>query len=614
LQGSGAPEETLGQYYPYNPGRVLARAYLNGLSALRDLLRERVTTDLEYVFDRTQQLWTEALERWNQSKESDERDFSHITEVERHLRRNYLKMVWESTARYGNTEYKRVKSERQGRVGPLNRMLNIVGALLRNYALTRFPFDPPQIVGRRGRRHIAVYEGDETYGTVKVNHTTMAELDFVDMIRNHLVELCRKDFINTVPDRELNRYATLLIWRLSPFLEYLYTSGEAGRWGFKRSRQAGDDEGPLSAEEILREIVDELEAIYGTHLGRAPTVTERLTEEKSPRGMSLFLDESLRLRGTDDTDRVAWGRYLRTLCDEGNLREGDALRIQDEAQRRARWYGIKTHELVTAGLPQPYNLKSVVLNGDSLASAGSELLIAAEVPLKPHLGAGRADLVVLRRELLDKPGCPEDIAVWRPIAVLDIKTKTAFNWHIEGEEKESKRYGKITVPDFRLRRRRTTDAEWAALVDQAPDKYGRSQLDVYATALKREFTELTEKPTAKPVTGTVVLDVSQDRYTLQKNIRRLVWTLFSDHIDDLRPHVGERLVVQFDEYELQDLRLALVIESVNHGQRQMLAQSAQALTEERMQNRVCPHGNVILYVPVSASARSGPSAAWISQY
>jgi hypothetical protein len=286
--------------YPYAPARVMVRAYLTGLSALRDLLRERATGNLRDIYESTQGLFVEAQEEWEQSKRGGNRNFSKITSKEKHMRANFLKMIWETTARYGNKEHRRVQSERKGKIGRLNRLFNMAGAEMRNFAVTHFQFPMPVILGREGKSIIYGYEGGETYPQVQVTHAALPEMDFVDMIRSHVFELCRKCFMNDVPMNEARKYVNLLIYRLSPFLEYLYTSGECGRWGFKRRRKKGAEDDLPDADRILRGIVREIEALYGTRNGRPLTVTERSGEGYEPLGVSLFLDESIRLKDTDE--------------------------------------------------------------------------------------------------------------------------------------------------------------------------------------------------------------------------------------------------------------------------------------------------------------------------
>ncbi|NHJ13988.1 MAG: hypothetical protein EAX95_09945 [Candidatus Thorarchaeota archaeon] len=98
------------------------------------------------------------------------------------------------------------------------------------------------------------------------------------MIRAHVFELCRKCFIYAVPVRDARNYINLLIWRLSPFLEHLYTSGESGRWGFKRTRKKKMADQEKCADEILRDIVEELRTLYAMHYGYPVPPTHMLSE------------------------------------------------------------------------------------------------------------------------------------------------------------------------------------------------------------------------------------------------------------------------------------------------------------------------------------------------
>ncbi|MHA2322406.1 MAG: hypothetical protein ACXACG_12210 [Candidatus Thorarchaeota archaeon] len=601
--------------YPYSPARIMARAYHVGLSALKDLLRERVITNLRDVYDSTQNMWTEAQEKWEGSKRNGQRDFSHITRVEKHMRSNFLKMIWETTARYGNREFKRVQNERKGKIGPMNKLLNMAGAQMRNFAVTRFPIPMPDVVGRDGKRRVYGYVGDETYPLVQVTHATLPEMDFVDMIRSHVFELCRKCFVNNVPMREARRYVNLLIYRLAPFLEYLYTSGESGMWGFKRKRRTRSEGGKPDADSILREIVMEIDAFYGTHNGRPRSVTERLAREYEPLGVSLFLDESIRLRGSDEEEQEEWGVYLRELCNDHLLHDRDAQWLQAEAKRRARRYGIRLHNILSMGLPQPYSARSVILEGDKFVRVGEDLLIVAELSFKTNLGDGRADLVIFRRHLLEKVGEPNPIPVWKPIAVFDIKSKSAFDWWIEGEEKQSKRHGDITVPKMMLRHRGFRDDEWDLVKQHAPSNYERRQLEVYAGSLQYTYSKLTgDESIPLPVLGTILVDTAQDSGLVRRNLLRLVDSLFEEYCDDLTPHVGQKLVVSLDEQDTQHLRLSLVVYSVNSIQRMMLQDKGDSLDERAPASQFNKDGKMILYSSVPSGSRSGPTAAWIAKY
>ena len=599
--------------YPYDPARTMARAYRTGLTGLRDLLRERVINNLQDVFDSTQEMWTEAQKKWEESKQQGNKDFSHITRVERHLRANFLKMIWETTARYGNTEYKRIQNERKGKIGPMNRLLNMAGAQMRNFAVTRFPFPMPDVMEREGKQRIYGYTGGETFPRVHVTHATLPEMDFVDMIRSHVFELCRKCFIYNVPMRDARQYVNLLIYRLSPFLEYLYTSGESGRWGFKRKRKTRSGKEVPDADRILHRIVREIRGLYATGYGRPRTVTDRLGEEYEPQGVSLFLDESIRLRESEDEEsEEEWGYYLRDLCDREILQDRDAHWLQAEAKNRARWYGIRLHRILTMGLPQPYKARSVILEGDKFAEIGKDILIVAELPLKTNLGEGRADIVIFRRYIRERSGDRSEIVVWRPIAVFDIKSKTAFDWWIEGERRNSKRHGDVTIPTIRLKRRKLTEDEWSNVLARTPSRYEQRQSEVYAGALLSEYADLTKDTTGPlPITGTIVVDVAQDNAVLQKNLLRLLKSLFEDYSGDL---TSEKMDVRLDDYHTQHLHLSLVINKPAYEQRKMVQEQGDSVEEMEIESGLNSDSSLMLYCSVPSGSRSGPTADWISKY
>ena len=611
--------------YPYDPARAIARAYLNGLSTLKDLLYRRFIKSIKYVYTSTQTKWASALDKWRQSKRHGIPDFSPITEVERHMRRNFNKMIWETTARYGNTEYKRIQNERKGKVGPLNRLLNMAGAQLRNYAVIRYSFPEPETIGRRGRRPTAGFEGGNDYPWVEVAHITLPELDFADMIRPHVFELCRKCFINDVPVNEARRYVNLLIRRLAPFLDYLYTSGETGWWGFRRSKKKnGRDPTQPDAEQILREIVDEIETFYGTRNGKSLTVTQVLSEPEEEADISFFLDQVRRLRYPKETistieqqRRDAWAEFLKDLCERDILRDADARYLQKETKKRARWYGIKWHKLLTNGLVQPYNLRAIVLEGDRWAKEGDEYLIAAEIPITTPVGKGRADIVIFKRFMIPNPRIPRDLVVWKPVAVFDIKSKTAFNWEIKAEEKESKKNGKKVVPKFVIRRRGLTDTEWDEAIVGTPDKYGKDQLKAYAKGLVQEYVQITgDRNLPTPVSGTVIVDVSQDSAVVRTRFLQLLHVFCEKAPTSLKSKLNQRLQIKLKRYDW--LKLVLVVDSVKEKQVGLLLDKGNPVIEPEPYNplKECENedNRFILYLSAASASRSGPTAAWIARY
>ncbi len=620
--GSGSNSDEVTEY-PYNPARVLAQAQLAGLSSLCDLFRERVPKDIAYLYESTRQQWTDAQAAWQQSKREGRPDFSYITRVERHLHRNFNTMIWETTARFGNREWKRVKSEREGQVGPMNKYLNMAGAQLRNYGMTRFPFPEPEIVGRKGRRYLAVYEDPIHYGRVEVNHTTMPELDFVDMIRAPVFELARKCFISNVPMTEARRYANRLLRRFSPFLKYLYTSGESGRWGFKRKRKRKTGDEPPDADQILREIVLEVEALYGGTIDRPPPPTHALSSDFEGLGLQYFLDQVTILRypqeevsDSEYAEHIVHADLLKDLCQRQILRDADAKWISQEARRRARWYGITWHRMLTNGLPQPFSLRRVILEGDGLLKEGEGQLLAAEVPVTTELGEGRADLVVFNREVTRTSAGKGEVARLRPVAVFDIKTKSAFNWSIEEDAKESKKHGDVTVPAFMIRRRSLTEREWTQVIQTTPDKKGEEQLTLYAEALKREYVQLTGGTDKTPlVKGTIVVDAGQKASLIQSRLRELVLALCDNLSTIPRKRLGQRSLARLDDEASEWLRLAVVVEPVTSAQQGALALHELRPADSQLESvDDTKSKDIILYLSARANTRSGPTAAWIAQF
>jgi len=239
-----------------NPNAILTASIYTGLTALVRLARKRVDKKTCKYLESILTHWSEARAEQKRRRESvgkSRLDFTPIKNAEANLRRFFLKILWHSTRRFGNNEFKRVYSWEEGTVGPLNALLNYLGARLRDLATTRYPFPEPEKFQIRKysdgtkatiqKKHVskyahddanethwkAGYKGNRKFPTVLLTHPTLPGLDFVDMIRAHSVELVRQCFIHNVPRSDAHRYIRLLIHRLTPFLDYVYSEGKSGR-------------------------------------------------------------------------------------------------------------------------------------------------------------------------------------------------------------------------------------------------------------------------------------------------------------------------------------------------------------------------------------------------
>ncbi|MFW9803815.1 MAG: hypothetical protein ACFFFC_14230, partial [Candidatus Thorarchaeota archaeon] len=205
--------------------------------------------------------------------------------------------------------------------------------------------------------------------------------------------------------------------------------------------------------------------------------------------------------------------------------------------------------------------------------------------------------------------------VWRPLGVFDIKSKTAFNWDIEGEEKESKRHGDIVVPKFSIRQRGLTDDEWEAALAKTPGEYGSRQLHAYSRGLRDEFADLTgELDCVLPITGTVVMDTTQDAGLLRKSLHELLISIFS--AGPPLPHDGALIVPKNEG--LSRLKYGVVLDVITKGQNEMLSGTGTPIESEKDETSLTASKDegrrFILCLSAPSASRSGPTAAWIARY
>ena len=97
-----------------DPGKVIALAHSLGLKALVNLLRERTIKDTNHLYTEAKIRLDKALDHWHYSLNLNTPDFSKVAALEKKLSDIELENIWTTTASYGNTEFKRVRSEKKG--------------------------------------------------------------------------------------------------------------------------------------------------------------------------------------------------------------------------------------------------------------------------------------------------------------------------------------------------------------------------------------------------------------------------------------------------------------------------------------------------------------------
>ncbi len=341
----------------FRPNIVLASAIYTGLSSIFRFAKKRRSRQTEKVYRSIEKIWNNARENLKTGKRTTPHDFTALQNAESNLRKQYLKTLWYSTRPYGNREFKRVYDWREGTVGPLNSLLNYAGARLRDLALTRYPFPEPDYYQIReyddGSKRIldkktveanhedviaksywkAGYRGNSKHPRVLLTHPTFPGLDFVDMIRAHVIEMCRQCFIQNVPRACSHRYIRLLIHRLRPFLDWVYTQGETGRKHFYPD-----------ADGELRRLVLEIRALYGRRSGRAEPLSRQLHEELPRVGIDFLRSKAVEVlnTATDEATKDACQTILNHI-ELGNVVIRDVEKLMDQVISASQREGNDWH-------------------------------------------------------------------------------------------------------------------------------------------------------------------------------------------------------------------------------------------------------------------------------
>jgi len=658
---------------PAQPAKVLAAAIYSGLAALVRLAERRVTRDPEVIrlFTEIKEMWEEASTEYRRLKKTGVFDFSIILNIEHNMRKNYLGMLWYTTRPFGNTEFKRVYRWRDGTIGPLNDLLNFAGAELRTVATKYYSF--PKVKYYQVREYsnkkieilrksiaakyppkkdaevlwTAAYPGNSKHPLVRVRHSTLPEMDFVDMIRAHVIELVRQCFIHNVPKTSSRRYIRLLIYRLQPFLDWVYTDGVMGRGKFWPD-----------ADKVLREIVLEIRTRYSERLGRTPRLTQQI--ESSPRKPTLAdivtqinkayrqdtsvemmktTTELLKLMGHSVNKKrktltlrsdilPAMKKALSRLAKDMKykmreveefkepitpaLTDDDAQDLYDHILQVSQREGNDWHRVLFGDMFHPSSLRQLVHAGDNFLDAPSEYLIAAEVPVKSISGSGQADIVVsVRRSVAGE-------ILFTPIITFDVKTKTGINWTMRGKRPRTKK-DDSRVPGFDVRKRALTSIEWSRIVNSTPTPLERTQLQSYESGLIEEYAELVKQDPDRPKTlwkGIVLLDSDEDRETLFTLLPELVKLVISDLKTGTSP--DERTLYTLNSKGVRkkwQYKFGIVLLPSN-GPQHLLENTRplESVTEDDpFRNRVKDDVHFTLYLTVPSGGSSGESAAWISR-
>ena len=604
---------------------VLAEAIYSGLSALVRLSIKRKNNQTSKFQDQIKSIWDDVRSQLRSIREVGAHDFSPVQNVEPPLRRLYLQMLWHGTRRYGNREFKRVYSWRKGTVGPLNALLNIAGAALRDILVPRYPFPDPQLyqvrrysdgtkkiisktvadmmpVGKGVETYLkAGYRGNSKYPRILLRHPTLPTLDFGDMIRAHLVELCRQCFIHSVPRNESQRYIRLLIHRLIPFLDWVYTRGKVGRKDFYPD-----------ADRELRKIVLEIRTQFGKQAGFKEGISKQI--ESVPTSPDTgFLKEKVKTILTSTEDRFIKKRCKKILehIENGVVTNTDISKFIEDVTKKTQQEGNDWHRVLLAGFSHPRSLKEAVFAGDNLLQTPSGIQYLVEVSVVGNQGAGKIDLVLFARNKRS-----DGRHIWTPVMILEVKSKTGFNFNLYGKRPRTKR-PTVYAPVLNSWKTMLKDYEWDEMLSFIPQKDHLDQLDAYEKTLLSEYNALINDPLELKSLwkGVVTLDVSQDYETTKQAFDELVDQLASKISEGGFRGQWRTLKLERTNPDDPTPRIAVTM-TPSRGPEHILKKVSPPETthhEDPFIERVEDEVFFTQYISVPSSTSSGKSAAWLAK-
>jgi len=613
------------QVQEFRPNVVLSTAIYSGLAALVNLAYKRKNGQTIKFYKQIDKLWETVRRERRADKYQGSHDFSSVQKIESILRNLYLKMIWKSTRQYGNKEFKRVYSWREGTVGPLNALLNFAGAVLRDILVPRYPFPDPDLYEIRefpdGRKKILTkkvadkippekkvksyirtgYRGNSKCPRVLLTHPTLPALDFGDMIRAHVVELCRQCFIYNVPRSDSQRYIRLLVHRLIPYLDWVYTQGKTGRKDFYPG-----------ADKELRKIVLEIRAHFGTESRISEGISRQIEHISKDIGVAFLIEKIETILETSQED------YTRERCktilnhiEDGIITDIEISKFIEEVTQKTQREGNDWHRVLLSGFAHPRSLREVVFAGDSLLQTPSGVQYLAEIPVQGKTGTGKIDLALFARIKRSTGNY-----IWTPVLILEIKTKTGFNFNLYGKKPRTKRPNVFT-PVLHAWNESLTKTEWTSMIESIPPQSHLAQLDAYETTLLSEYNTLIgDVLKLKRVwKGVVTLDVTQSYKRTKMAFDQLIEQL-ADRLTNGEFNGEWKTLKLKDESKDKPAPRVAITMAPTAGEMTILKRIIPPKTidlEDPFSERVVDDVFFTQYISVSSPTSSGKSAAWLAK-
>ncbi len=612
--------------YPRNPARILTTAFKMAMSITLALARDRATGKAKPLYfgqgNRIKgmaKVWDKAKQEYQQTVEEGHPDASKLLVAENNVRRNFSRILLKTSVRYGNTETKRVKRE-EGNKKYLNNLWDYSGSRLRDVTKARHIFPKPIDIELEDGSSYYGYHGSKKTPSYPVRHNHIPELDFADMIRSPLMELARQCLKYGVPLKDAKKYIDALLYRLIPFLDYVYTERRSGRPNYVR----------YGLKE-LRVVVEQIKSEYGTRNGQRQSITSEVMESvtyETPSEVNLIPEEVVEV-SEEIQEEETEGHILQDAITEAKkdgavldeplqnldaLLKNDTLDIEDslellrEYQKQSRKLGVRVHRFVGKNFQSPFSFNGVIYHGTEMAYDNSGLILLSEVPVDG--GRGRIDFVLARAKQLTRVDGAPSVVVCEPFMIVDLKTKNAFDFDIYGIE--SRTTDKENVfREFVLEHRAMTSEEWTNVLSNTPDKYEKEQLNAYEKATLSDYKSVMWKDVdaqKRLVKAVLVVDSHQSWKDISEAILPLVLKAYNKCVDGTIS-AGDFLVPSEKD---KNLRIAMKLLSVTRPTTETEELDI-PIPLKPFKKRVEDEKEFVLYLTVPGRSAPSQSAAAIAE-
>lgn len=608
--------------YPRNPSRILTTAFKMGIAITLALARDRATGKSRPLYfglgkriKGMAKVWSTAKEEYQQTVRDGSLDATPLLKAENNIRRSFARILLKTSVRYGNTETKRVKRE-EGTKKYLNIIWDYAGGRLRDVTKGRYFFPKPVSVEIDDGKIIDGYHGSSKVPFYPVRHNHLPELDFADMIRSPLMELGRQCLKYGVPIKDAKKYVDMLLLRLLPFLDYVYSERKSGRSNYVR-------EGLRELRVVIELIQNEYGIRNGKHQSITAEVKQSITENVPIEIEEINEDQNKKMdKGTEShilQDVVTQARRNGAILDESfqtldRLLENDILNEEDsvgllqEYQEQSRRLGVKIHRFVSKNFQSPFSFNGIIYHGTEMAYDNSGLILLSEIPIDD--GRGRLDFILARAKKQTRIDGAPSIVVCEPFMVIDLKTKSAFDFDIYGTISHSKDKENV-VREFVLNHREMTDDEWKNTLSTTPDTYEVEQLDAYEQAVLADYQRFMWKDfdaQKSLVKAVLIVDSCQNWREISEAVLPLVLKAYQGCIDGTLS-TGDLLVPSKGQNKLRIVMRMLAVTQPNTGTEELDIPQPQKPFKYRVEDQK----EFQLYLTVSGRGAPSQSAASIAE-